>query len=175
MDWMPRDQPFKAKRAILIFFIAWLAIVLAAPYALPSGSVTDLSGRAGSIDNSAAIDQMNPFSAAVYLIGDTYCHQLSERSLYLNGNQMPFCARDVGIFLGLVAGMLIVLLLVPRFSWIALVLLALPILIDGGIQYAGGYESNNVLRLLTGILGGIATSYFLGFTVDRSLTIKPTG
>ena len=99
---------------------------------------------------------MNPFSAAIYLIGDGNCHQLSERSLYLNGNQMPFCARDVGIFLGLAIGMLIVLLALPAVLLDrASILLALPILIDGGVQYVGGgYESTNALRLLTGMLGG---------------------
>lgn len=172
---MARDLPFKAKRAILIFFCAWLVVVLAAPYALSSGSVTDLSGRAGTVDNSGIIDRMNPFSAAVYLIGDANCHQLSERSLYLNGNQMPFCARDVGIFLGLAIGMLMVLLVSPRFSWIVLIVLVVPILIDGGVQYVGGdYESSNALRLLTGALGGVAASYFLGFVVDRSLTVQHT-
>jgi uncharacterized membrane protein len=70
--------------------------------------------------------------------------------------------------------MLIVLLLSPRFSWLALGLLALPILIDGGVQYAGGYESTNIIRLITGILGGVATSYFLGYVADRSLTVKKT-
>jgi uncharacterized membrane protein len=169
---MARDPPYKAKRAILIFFCAWLVVVLAAPFALTPGSIADLSGRAGSVDNSEIIDRMNPFSAAVYLIGDANCHQLSERSFYLNGNQMPFCARDVGIFLGLVAGMVIVLLAAPRFSWIALILLALPLLIDGGIQYVGGYESNNILRLITGALGGVASSYFLGHLADRAMTVK---
>lgn len=169
---MSRDPQFKAKRAVLIFFTAWLVAVLAAPMLLPASSVPDLSGRAGYIDNSKAISVMNPFSAAIYLIGDGNCHQLSQRSFYLNGNQMPFCARDVGIFIGLVVGMLAVLVLSPRFSWLVLVLLAVPILIDGGIQYAGGYESTNILRLITGILGGAAASYFLGHVADRSLTIK---
>lgn len=172
---MARDLPFKAKRAMLIFFSTWLIVVLAAPFALTSGSVADLSGRAGTVDNSDIIDQMNPFSAAVYLMGDANCHQLSERSFYLNGNEMPFCARDVGIFIGLVAGMIIVLLASPRFSWIALILLVLPILVDGGVQYAGGYESNNALRLLTGTLGGVAASYFLGHVADRSLTVGRAG
>jgi uncharacterized membrane protein len=172
---MSGEPPFKAKRAMLIFFAAWLAVVLAAPMLLPSGSVPDLSGRAGYVDNSAVIDTMNPFSAAVYLIGDGNCHQLSQRSFYLNGNQMPFCARDVGIFIGLAAGMLAVLLLSPRFSWLVLVLLALPILIDGGVLYAGGYESTNLVRLITGMLGGVAASYFLGHVADRSLTIKRSG
>lgn len=157
---------FRAKRAALVFFTAWLILVIAAPFTLPAGSVTDLSGRASVIDNADQIERMNPVAAAVYFIGDINCHQLAERSFFLNGNQMPFCSRDVGIFIGLAAGMLAVLLLSPRFSWLILSLLVLPILIDGGVQLTGLYESNNLLRAITGALGGIGASYFLGHFAD---------
>ncbi len=156
----------RAKRAVLVFFIAWLALVLAAPLTLPAGSVADLSGRANAIDNSEAIDGMNPLAWVVYTLGDINCHQLSERSFTINDNQMPFCARDVGIFIGLVAGMAIVVLLAPRFSWLVLAALVLPILVDGGVQLTGMYESNNLLRLLTGTLGGVGASYLLGHFAD---------
>ncbi len=157
---------FRAKRAALVFFTAWLILVIAAPFTLPAGSVTDLSGRASVIDNAEQVGRMNPLAAAVYFIGDINCHQLAERSFFLNGNQMPFCSRDVGIFIGLAAGMLAVLLLSPRFSWPILALLVLPILIDGGVQLTGLYESNNLLRVITGALGGIGASYFLGHFAD---------
>lgn len=157
---------FRAKRAALVFFTAWLILVIAAPFTLPAGSVTDLSGRASVIDDAEQVGRMNPLAAAVYFIGDINCHQLAERSFFLNGNQMPFCSRDVGIFIGLAAGMLAVLLLSPRFSWPILALLVLPILIDGGVQLTGLYESNNLLRVITGALGGIGASYFLGHFAD---------
>lgn len=156
----------RAKRAVLVFFIAWLLLVFAAPLSLPAGSVTDLSGRANAIDNSEAIDGMNPLAWAVYTFGDINCHQLSERSFTVNENQMPFCARDVGIFIGLAAGMAVVILFSPRFSWLILAALILPILIDGGVQLTGMYESNNILRLLTGALGGVGASYLLGHFAD---------
>lgn len=163
---MKKDPMFRAKRAALVFFTAWLILVIAAPFTLPAGSVTDLSGRASVIDNAEQVGRMNPLAAAVYFIGDINCHQLAERSFFLNGNQMPFCSRDVGIFIGLAAGMLAVLLLSPRFSWPILALLVLPILIDGGVQLTGLYESNNLLRVITGALGGIGASYFLGHFAD---------
>jgi uncharacterized membrane protein len=159
---------------MLIFFTVWLAAVIAAPFFLPSGSVTDLSGVSGTVDNSEVIDKMNPFSAAIYLIGDANCHQLDERSLFLNRNQMPFCARDVGIFIGLVVGMAIVLFLSPKFYWLALIIMVLPILADGGIQLTGIWESNNILRLITGGLGGGAVAYFLGHVADHYLAAAPT-
>jgi uncharacterized membrane protein len=160
------DPMFRAKRAALVFFTAWLVLVVAAPFLLPAGSVTDLSGRASSVDNYEQISKMNPLPGAIYLFGDMNCHQLADRSFYLNGNEMPFCSRDVGIFIGLTAGMLVVLLLSPRFSWPLLLVLMLPILVDGGVQLTGWYESNNALRLLTGVLGGIGGSYFLGHFAD---------
>lgn len=169
-----RDLPFRAKRTILVLFAALLVMVIAAPWALPQGSVEDLSGRPTSIDNRESIDQMNPFSAAVYLLGDVNCHQKVERSFFLNGNQMPFCARDVGIFIGLTFGMLVALVFPMRLSWTILVALSLPILVDGGLQYAGFYESTNLVRLVTGILGGIAVSYFLAHVADRALTVEPS-
>jgi uncharacterized membrane protein len=158
----------RAKRAVLVLFAAWLLLVLAVPLTLPTGSVTDLSGRANAIDNSEAIDGMNPLAWAVYMFGDINCHQLAERSFTINGNQMPFCVRDVGIFLGLAVGMAIVVLLSPRFSWLILAALVLPILVDGGVQLTGMYESNNALRLITGTLAGVGASYFLGHFADWS-------
>jgi uncharacterized membrane protein len=163
---MNKDPVLRVERAAVVFFTAWLVLVIAAPLSLPSGSVTDLSGRASSLDNSAEIGKMNPLAQAVYTMGDINCHQLAERSFFINGNQMPFCARDVGIFIGLVSGMLIVLLLSPRFSLPVLAVLVLPILIDGSVQLTGWYESNNLLRLATGALGGIGASYFLGHFAD---------
>jgi len=167
---------FRAKRAALVLFVSWLALVIATPLTLPTGSVKDLSGRASAIDNLDQISQMNPLAAAVYLLGDVNCHQLTERSFSINGNQMPFCARDVGIFIGLVAGMLIVLLVSPRFSWPVLAALVSPILFDGGVQLTGWYESSNPMRLITGMLGGIGASYFLGHFADwaQEAGMKPT-
>jgi len=161
-----KDPVRRAKLMLLVTFTAWLALVVAAPLSLPPGSVSDLSGRASVIDNSATTDRMAPMPRAIYLLGDLNCHQMAERSLYLNGNQMPFCARDVGIFIGLAAGMLAVLALTPRFALTALLVMVLPIMIDGTVQLTGWYESNNALRVITGVLGGAGASYFLGHFAD---------
>jgi uncharacterized membrane protein len=169
---MQNRQPFKAKRAMLIVFTVWFAASLVAPFTLPSGSVPDLSGASGRIDNGEAINHMNLFAAAVYTIGDLNCHQLKDRSFFLNGNEMPFCARDTGIFFGVILGMLIVLLFSPKFSWLALIALLIPIAVDGGIQLLTSYESTNLLRLITGTIGGAGASYFLGHFADIALTVK---
>jgi uncharacterized membrane protein len=166
---MERDLPFRAKRTMAVVFTAWLLMVLVAPWTLDSGTVTDLSGLPSSIDNRSQIEDMNPFAAAIYLLGDFNCHQKVERSLFLNDNQMPFCARDVGIFIGLAFGMAAMVLRPPRFNLLVLAALILPILVDGGLQYLGVYESTNPLRLITGLLGGLGVAYFLSFLAQRVL------
>lgn len=146
---------------LLLVFSALLAWVLIAPFTLPPGSVTDLSGRVLVIDNGAQISRMNPFAAAIYYLGDSQCHQLASRSYFLNGNQLPFCARDLGIFIGLVAGMAIALLARVRPKIYLIVLGFVPMAVDGGLQLFTAYESSNPLRLLTGILAGISASLLI--------------
>ena len=109
---------------------------------------------------------MNPLAAVVYALGDINCHQMTSNSFYLNGNEMPFCVRDMGIFIGLALGSLIVLFFSPKFSWLALIVLIAPIIIDGGAQLVSDYVSFNQLRLATGILAGLGVTYYLGHLTD---------
>ena len=41
----------------------------------------------------------------VYSSGDRLCHQRADRSLFLNGNEMPFCSRCTAIWFGLAIGL----------------------------------------------------------------------
>jgi uncharacterized membrane protein len=161
-----KDPTQTIRKVLLGLFVAVLILMVAAPFTLPSGSVTDLGGRAGVIDNQQQISKMNPFAALAYTIGDMNCHQLPERSLYLNGNEMPVCARDVGIMIGLVAGMAAALIWHARFRLLYALLLFLPMLADGGLQAISSYESSNGLRLLTGMLAGVGASMLLSILAD---------
>lgn len=167
---MERGPAWKAKRTILILAIIWAALTIIMPLTLPPNSVGDLSGKVGIMDND--FSSLHPLAKAVYYLGDMNCHTMAERSYELNGNQMPFCARDIGLFLGLALGMAVTLWLRPRFSWLIIILLALPIFVDGGAQILISYESTNLIRIITGILGGIATALFLGHLADVMLSIK---
>ena len=79
------------------------------------------------------------------------CHQKPERSFYFKGFQFPLCARCTGAFLGQLLGFLWVLFLRPKAG---MLLLLGPMAADGISQRAGWRESNNVLRFITGLLGG---------------------
>jgi uncharacterized membrane protein len=155
---------------ISIVFTVLLACIIIAPFTLKAGSVTDLSGKVGSIDNSRQISQFNVFAQAIYYFGDVNCHQIADRSYYLNGNEMPICSRDLGIMFGLPLTLFALAFtgFKPRF-WMV-VLLAVPMAADGGMQAVSHYSSFNELRLLTGLFAGAAAASFLAILALLAMT-----
>jgi len=156
--------PKVTSRAVLIFFLvsaAWLALVISAPFLVPSGTLTDLTGRVGFHDNDQQFSSLSTLPHGIYWIGDAECHQIAERSYFLNGNQMPFCARDLGLFFGIVAAFGLLTFYRFKINPVFVLLALIPIGIDGGLQLVSDYESNNVLRLLTGVLAGAALAMLI--------------
>ena len=146
---------------ILTIFAAttlWAALVVTAPLMVPEGTLTDLTGTVGTHDNDDQFSSLNPLARAIYWIGDGECHQISNRSLFLNDNQMPFCARDLGLFLGLAAGFGLASFVLIRIHPVLVLVGLVPMAVDGGIQLVTEYESNNPLRLITGFVAGVALS-----------------
>lgn len=144
----------------------WLSLLLFSPYMIDNGTTGDLSGVVGKYDNRDIIEEMNFLAKFIYYVGDLNCHQLSHRSYSYNDNQMSFCARDTGIFLGLVLGFMYasrkkIVLTLP------LVIAALlPIGLDGTIQLLTDYESTNPKRLITGLIAGVATGIAIKIIAD---------
>jgi len=98
------------------------------------------------------------------------CHGIPERCLYLFGVPMPICARCVGIYAGLIAG-LIAFRLLPMITEkamrIAAFIAVTPLAIDGLTQLARLRESTNPLRLATGIAAGFAFGMWVLTAVER--------
>ncbi len=140
----------------LLLASVWFLLVIVSPYLVAPGQLDDISGRVFFLDNQQKLNGVNPVASTVYSIGDFYCHQLSDRSYFLNGNQLPFCARDVGVFAGVVSGAIVSLMFAFDLRWRWLVVALLPIAIDGGIQSITGYDSTNGVRLITGAIAGMA-------------------
>ena len=158
--------PKKFHPLVLIPFImtlAWVLMNFIAPLTLPPGSVNDLSGSVGRVDNAGQTAKMNPFARWIYSGGDVNCHQKASRTLFINGNEMPYCSRDLGIFIGMMLGSLLGLFIVLDLKvWYIIGGLG-PMGVDGVGQLIGLWESTNPVRLVTGGLAGFITGLALAF------------
>lgn len=108
------------------------------------------------------------------------CHQLPERSFYLNGVQMAVCTRCFGIYSGLFFGSIIFPLLVIlrkkalKGGKILLLISFLIILIDFLGNLSGLWINTNISRFYTGIFLGISFPYYLSDEVFYSLNVTKT-
>lgn len=103
------------------------------------------------------------------LMGSLICHQLPSRTLSAGGVLLPVCARDMGIYTGILTSALF-LILCRRLkankppaivATVIMCLLMLPMVFDGVLSYLGIIETNNVTRLFTGLLFGIPIPFLL--------------
>ena len=116
------------------------------------------------------------------LIGYGLCHQIPERSYFAGGYQLPVCARDTGIYLGFIVGLVVLWLLhrnarpsaPPR--WPVLVVLGAFIgamAVDGVTSYVGLRETTNTLRLITGLLTGWSLATITVPMLNAQLWVRP--
>lgn len=120
--------------------------------------------------------------------GFAVCHQLPERTFAIAGRPLPLCARCSGTFLGTVAGMIALTLrgrgragrLPGRGHLAVLVLFLLAWAVDGTNSFLTFfpdaphlYEPNNLLRLVTGTLEGLAIAAFMIPLLNLGLWARP--
>ncbi len=167
----PRPRVLKLGLVALVIVGAWAMSMWVAPYTLDRDTIhLSPDGIVGRVDNANVTDGMPAFARWVYHAGDTQCHQLPQRTLTLNGNQMPFCARCVAIYLLMAIGLAITVLPhLPRYDeltalrWWVVVAALVPIGVDGVGQLLGYWESSNLARFVTGGLIGAVTGLALGY------------
>jgi uncharacterized membrane protein len=104
-----------------------------------------------------------------HFFGRAICHQLEERSLLVSGKALAVCARDTGIYIGVFSTFIYLhftkrkqCITIPtvKISFLLLLLLV-PLIVDGLGSYLHFFESNNLRRLLTGISFGLVLPYFI--------------
>ncbi len=179
----------------------WCASFFIAPFTIKPGSfawpysqyqaVAYHLGGANQLNYGAIWQTFWIYPRAVYTFGDIQCHQLWYRSLWVNGNQMPMCARMTSMYIfanfGLIAAAFaprstsaaqVMLNAMPqwvrdrlmrfgseRAGAIIVVVGLLPVAIDGFTQLFSDvthYESTNLMRILTGIPGGFVGGLLVG-------------
>lgn len=131
-----------------------------------------------------------PLGSLIFYGFSFTCHQLSARSycfypadgsigdcpyLYARGEilpsekgpayEFPVCARDIAIYLGAwISGIAVYFTKWKDAKYtpnpIYFILALIPIGLDGGTQLMGWRESTNDLRMLTGMIAGLAFSFY---------------
>ena len=123
----------------------------------------------------AAAAGHNGLAFAIYHAFAPLCHQLPERSYFIDGHKFAVCSRCTGIYAGF-AFTLLVYPLVRSLRSVAtpprrlLILAVLPLAIDFSLTFFGIWENTHTSRLLTGaLLGTVAVFYVMPGIVDLSL------
>lgn len=111
-----------------------------------NGEMMTISLTAGQI-----LENLRPFSQFI-------CHRIPNRTFQIKGHYFPVCSRCTGFYIGAFSYFIYVYLFYVEYTFSILliaILMLIPAFIDGSTQFFGFRESNNVLRFITGLLGGV--------------------
>src|SRR5215218_11416819 len=81
-----RNQAINVWMITSAVVVLWIGLIVSAPLLLSIGYVS--------------------VSSPIYNFFSYICHQISERSLHLDGHQLAVCSRCFGVYLGLLGGIL---------------------------------------------------------------------
>ena len=123
----------------------------------------------------AAASGHGEIATGIYRAFGSICHQLPERSFFIDGHKLAVCSRCTGIYGGFFFTLLIYPLVrslrrtsTPDRKW--LILATVPLAIDFSLTFFGIWENTHTSRLLTGLLlGSVAVFYVMPGIMDLSL------
>lgn len=135
--------------------LAVVAVIVGAPLALAAGH--------------------SELAATIYQTFSHLCHQLPERSFFVDGHPFAVCARCTGIYAGFAGAAVLYPLArslrridTPARKW--LFIAAAPLAIDFAIEFSGISHNTHSSRLITGaLLGAVAVFYIMPGLLDLSL------
>jgi uncharacterized membrane protein len=163
-DYVPQVAP---RRRPQIYWLISVAIVSALVLLIVVAPVAAASGH-------------SDVAQGIYRAFGTLCHQLPERSYFIDGHKFAVCSRCTGIYAGFAFTLLVYPLVrslrntnMPRRS--LLVLAVLPLAIDFSLTFFGIWENTHTSRLLTGaLLGSVAVFYVMPGILELSLRTPRT-
>jgi uncharacterized membrane protein len=112
--------------------------------------------------------------------GYAVCHCLPSRTLTVGGHFLPVCSRCTGIYLGIAATYVFLILrrgfkvnALPSFGIsLAVAAMLLPMAVDGVSSYLGLRETTNTVRFLTGLVAGAALPVFAFPLLSPELVVE---
>ena len=148
------------KRALVFWFIS-VAVVLLVVSLVVVAPVAAANGNA-------------ELARGIYGAFAVFCHQLPDRSYFIDGHPFAVCSRCTGIYGGFALLLLTYPLLrslknpvTPPPSW--LLFAAIPMAIDFSVNFFGFWHNTHTSRLLTGaILGAAVVFYVMPGIIDLS-------
>ena len=123
---------------------------------------------------------MDLFIAFLYASGSVICHQLPERSFFLDGQQLPVCARCTGLYLSGAAGALAWLIwktargrpkfvVSPRTALAIVIVAALPTALSYLSGIAGLWDGSNVTRAVLAVPLGLSAGAVVAAVATKDL------
>jgi uncharacterized membrane protein len=114
----------------------------------------------------------------IYEMFGKFCHQLPERSLHLEGQQLAVCSRCTGLYFGFALSVLFYPLVrslkrvdTPRLLW--LLLATIPIIVDWSLGVTGLWANTHLSRFMTGALFSVvAAIYVVPGLIDLGQSIR---
>jgi uncharacterized membrane protein len=136
--------------------LVWIVVAVGA--FLVSGTIVAAPLSLASGHDSVAL--------TIYAAFSHFCHQIPERSFFIAGHRFAVCARCFGLYAGFTAATLCYPLVrslrrtdTPPRGW--LFVAAAPLAIDFSLTYFGLWENTHVSRLLTGVLLGAVSVFYV--------------
>ena len=122
----------------------------------------------------AAASGHNEIAQGIYRAFSAFCHQLPERSYFIDGHKLAVCSRCTGLYGGFALTLLLYPVIrslrttsMPARKW--LVLATLPLFVDFSLTFFGWWENTHTTRLITGfLLGSAAVFYVMPGILDLS-------
>ena len=122
----------------------------------------------------AAASGHDEIAHGLYRAFGAFCHQLPERSYFIDEHKLAVCSRCTGLYGGFALTLLLYPLIrslrttaLPARKW--LILATVPLLVDFSLTFFGVWENTHTSRLITGfLLGSTAVFYVMPGIVDLS-------
>ena len=123
----------------------------------------------------ALANNHSAIALTIYRAFSKVCHQQPERSFFVAGYPLAICARCTGLYAGFTLSIILYPLIVPLSrtftpprKW--LILAALPLAVDFGVNFLGIWTNTHSSRFLTGfVLGSVAVFYVVPGMMDLAL------
>jgi uncharacterized membrane protein len=157
---------------VLLLCIAWLGGAVLVPI-LEAARAAQVAAEPGNSGGPGWWIAPLLLRAAYHMV----CHQIPERSVWLDGRPMAVCARCFGIYFGYLLGLIVYpfsgrLARVDNPRRIGLILALVPLGVDFIGGYTGLFHNSATSRVITGMIaGGAGVPYTMPGLVSTADTL----